>query len=127
MMFSKIGGLDLPSAWPAERWAPPLQSASGQADTTPSTVNTIQGENGSKQCWGFCFWASWMRIHLSELWIRILPFYHKDVETGTTILTFFDKMEPPRPLIVAKLNSKKHLKYTFLAFLSRFVRVWLKD
>jgi hypothetical protein len=62
---------------------------------------------------------------LSELWIRIriLPFYRTGVEKGTRILTFFDKMEPPRLLKVDKLNFKKHLR--FWLFLSRFVRVWL--
>ncbi len=33
---------------------------------------------------------------------------HKGVEKGTTIV-LLDKMEPPRSLMVAKLNSKKHL------------------
>jgi hypothetical protein len=30
-------------------------------------------------------------------------------QLGTTILTFFYNMKPPRPLIVVKLNSKTHL------------------
>ncbi len=30
------------------------------------------------------------------------------VYLGTTILTFFDKMKPPRPLMVAKLNFRTH-------------------
>jgi hypothetical protein len=37
---------------------------------------------------------------------------------GTTILTFFDKMDPPRQLMAAKFNYKTHLyvKYVFRFF-----------
>ncbi len=37
--------------------------------------------------------------------------FSKDVEYGRVqwFWLFFDKMEPPRPLMVAKLNSTKHL------------------
>jgi hypothetical protein len=52
---------------------------------------------GPNQCWGSgtgyaCFWASRIRVHLSEVWIRIwlrvriLPFSHKGVERTEIML-----------------------------------------
>jgi hypothetical protein len=44
---------------------------------------------------------------------------------GTTILTFFEKMKIPDPLMDAILNSKTHLRKPFFVFTSCFVHVWL--
>jgi hypothetical protein len=61
------------------------------------------------------FLGSWSGSISQSYGSGSFPFLVK-VLSGYNDFDFIDKMDPPRPLIVAKLNSKKQLKCTFLVF-----------
>ncbi len=71
-----------------------------------------------KDCLGSLGW-------IDDAWVGW--FSYRSVGCSTTIVTFFETVNNPKPMMEAKLNYETHIQKTCFVIFCLFVRAWLES